>query len=381
MPARAPRESLVQPKNKRLTEDHAVTESEAEDPNPRATKRRKIETPRKPRRVVATQETAVADTSVTRSRRAPRQSDAVEVADDGHDSPVPEPTSKPERRSARRNSTAPHDPGNGAVKELQKSLLQKEMSLKRDRQTLEGETKQLDKREKALQKKELAFERSVLQLEEKTTAVKDREQAARKRELGLKTQETEIEKRTSELRKREQEVSDRAVVAKMIRTEEFLAELEAKWQCALCCDVMAHPYSLSPAGCGHIYCSLCILKWFFTNLCDGCGGWCKILECPLCRTALVKIPGAIPRPMYSLPFTPARAADERITEMIDILRGPVPAGPSKPSGIKGGKEFVFVITDMNVPYIAMFCPRIALQILTTVEDERRCVVWWPVGRN
>ncbi|TFY54935.1 hypothetical protein EVJ58_g8568 [Rhodofomes roseus] len=250
----------------RKQEDPAVTEPEAEDPNPRAPKQRKVETPRKPGRIVAMQETAAADTSVTRSRRAPRQSDAVEVADGGDGSPAPEPI----------------NPDDGAS----------------DWQIFEDELRssniQFDKREKALQKK-------LGKLAKETEAVRDREQ-----------------------------------------------------------DVLANPYSLSPADCGHVYCSLCILQWFFTNLCDRCKGWCKILECPLCRTALPQIPSAIPRPIHSLPFTPAHAADERITEVIDTLRGPVPAGPSKPSGIRVGKGFVFIITDSNVPYIAVFCTRIAL---------------------
>ena len=36
--------------------------------------------------------------------------------------------------------------------------------------------------------------------------------------------------------------------------------------------------------------------------------------------------------MCMLPFTPARAADERITQLIDSLCGPVPESPSKSSG-------------------------------------------------
>ena len=41
--------------------------------------------------------------------------------------------------------------------------------------------------------------------------------------------------------------------------------------------------------------------------------------------------------MYTLPFTPARAADERITQLVDSLRGPVPESPSKSSSSKRGK--------------------------------------------
>ena len=41
--------------------------------------------------------------------------------------------------------------------------------------------------------------------------------------------------------------------------------------------------------------------------------------------------------MYTLPFTPARAADERIIQLLDSLRGPEPESPPKSSGNKKGK--------------------------------------------
>ena len=41
--------------------------------------------------------------------------------------------------------------------------------------------------------------------------------------------------------------------------------------------------------------------------------------------------------MYMLPFTPARAADEQITQLINILRGPVLKGTSKSSDRKRGE--------------------------------------------
>ena len=41
--------------------------------------------------------------------------------------------------------------------------------------------------------------------------------------------------------------------------------------------------------------------------------------------------------MCMLPFTPARAADERITQLIDSLCGPVLKSPSKSSDSKRGK--------------------------------------------
>ena len=101
----------------------------------------------------------------------------------------------------------------------------------------------------------------------------------------------------------------------------------------------AYPYSLSPAGCGHTYCAICILKWYFSNMCNDCVGWCYPLDCPLCRAVLPgsERPDERPRPMFALPFTPARAADERITNLIDSLCGPVPESPSKASSSKRSK--------------------------------------------
>lgn len=91
----------------------------------------------------------------------------------------------------------------------------------------------------------------------------------------------------------------------------------------------ACPYILSPPQCGHTYCAICILLWFFSSVCDHCQAWCEELACPLCRTSLPQVPNEVPRPMFALPFTPARAANERITFLIDSLGGPMP-DPSAP---------------------------------------------------
>ncbi|EPS94032.1 hypothetical protein FOMPIDRAFT_1135050, partial [Fomitopsis schrenkii] len=92
----------------------------------------------------------------------------------------------------------------------------------------------------------------------------------------------------------------------------------------------ACPYILSPPQCGHTYCALCILRWFFSNVCVHCQGWCQDLACPLCRAPLPEIPNVIPRTMSVLPFTPARAANERIMFLIDSLGRPQDVKSSTP---------------------------------------------------
>ncbi|KAH9923332.1 uncharacterized protein B0H18DRAFT_878767, partial [Fomitopsis serialis] len=96
----------------------------------------------------------------------------------------------------------------------------------------------------------------------------------------------------------------------------------------------ACPYSLSPASCGHSFCALCLLQWYFTHLCDACSSWCSELACPLCRAELPNDwAGELiwPRPMFTLPFTPSRLADERVTALVDMLCGPVPTNSSEGS--------------------------------------------------
>ncbi|KAH9931843.1 uncharacterized protein B0H18DRAFT_871805 [Fomitopsis serialis] len=102
----------------------------------------------------------------------------------------------------------------------------------------------------------------------------------------------------------------------------------------------ACPYSLSPVRCGHTFCALCLLKWWLSNLCDDCGGWCNTLQCPLCRQLLPSIYNTVPRAMYKLPFTPARLADERIVELLDVLQGPELENPdaAAPTGLSTGWE-------------------------------------------
>ncbi|KAH9926942.1 uncharacterized protein B0H18DRAFT_1004613 [Fomitopsis serialis] len=314
-------------------EEPDETETEAEEPPLPPSKRRKIAgaTPPKARPAVDAEGTSAPAASSTGPRRSSRQSgtqDTAQVDADSDDLPA-EPVKEQSKRITRRVVTALPDPDDGRAVQQDKDV---QKTLKRDRQAFEREA---SRREKAVQKREQGVERSAAQYQEKIAALEQRERACDKREAQCQTRENQLNKRTAELQKREQEVADRALVIKMGRTEEVLAELEAKWQCALCCDVMACPYSLNLTSCGHSYCAQCLLKWFFTNLCNACGGWCQPLDCPLCRATLPTVPIPVPRDMTSLPFTPARAASDRIIELIDSLRGPLQSSPSKAGSSKG----------------------------------------------
>lgn len=82
---------------------------------------------------------------------------------------------------------------------------------------------------------------------------------------------------------------------------------------------MAHPYTLNPGQCGHTFCALCILKWFFSRLHPPCGGWHESVDCPLCRSLLVITPDRTPRLDITFPFVPNRTAAAVLESMIEKL--------------------------------------------------------------
>lgn len=93
--------------------------------------------------------------------------------------------------------------------------------------------------------------------------------------------------------------------------------------CARAC-----PYAMTPRNCGHTFCATCILKWFFSRLHKGCGGWHEAVDCPLCRTALPHTPERTPRYNSSFPFTPNRTADTAIRGMINAIAHELDAASS-----------------------------------------------------
>jgi len=86
-----------------------------------------------------------------------------------------------------------------------------------------------------------------------------------------------------------------------------------------CYEIMAHPYTLNPGQCGHTFCAICILKWFFSRLHRACGGWHESVDCPICRSLLVITPDRVPRLDITFPFVPNRTAGALCESLIDKL--------------------------------------------------------------
>ena len=85
---------------------------------------------------------------------------------------------------------------------------------------------------------------------------------------------------------------------------------------------MAHPFLLGPAQCGHTFCAMCILKWFFSRLHRACGGWHEPVDCPICRTSLILTPDRPPRPNFTFPFVPNRIASSILESLVQKLARP-----------------------------------------------------------
>jgi len=86
-----------------------------------------------------------------------------------------------------------------------------------------------------------------------------------------------------------------------------------------CYEIMAHPYTLNPVRCGHTFCAICILRWFFARLHLGCGRWHEPVDCPICRGLLVLTPEKIPRLEITIPFVPNRTAAAVCESLIEKL--------------------------------------------------------------
>ncbi|GLB41817.1 putative RING-type zinc-finger [Lyophyllum shimeji] len=152
-----------------------------------------------------------------------------------------------------------------------------------------------------------------------------REKALLKEEQDCKRREIELDERASLLLKKEAEAS---LVLSQIperEAEAALAQLEEHFTCALCYEIMAHPYTLNPGQCGHTFCAICILKWFFSRLHMHCGAWHESVDCPICRSLLVITPDRVPRPDTTFPFVPNRTAAAVCETLIEKLRN-APSG-------------------------------------------------------
>jgi len=101
--------------------------------------------------------------------------------------------------------------------------------------------------------------------------------------------------------------------------ESTLRQLEEHFMCALCYEILAAPYALNPGHCGHTFCALCILKWFFSRLHRPCGGWHESVDCPICRSVLISTPEGAVRGLATFPFVPNRVAAATIESLVEKL--------------------------------------------------------------
>lgn len=177
-----------------------------------------------------------------------------------------------------------------------------------------------------------------------------------KREKALLSMEQECKRKSDELDERILSISRKEDEASLMMSRlaereatVVLGQLEEHFTCALlvllflhlhfcrhihreyrCYEIMAHPYTLNPGQCGHTFCALCILKWFFSRLHRACGGWHESVDCPICRSLLVITPDRVPRLDITFPFVPNRTAAAVCESLIEKLA----QFPSDPSIVK-----------------------------------------------
>jgi hypothetical protein len=61
---------------------------------------------------------------------------------------------------------------------------------------------------------------------------------------------------------------------------------------------------------------------------QACGGWHDQVDCPICRCYFTPLPAALARESWPFPFTPNRALDSYLKEMIGKLASEGPASGS-----------------------------------------------------
>ncbi|KAL0577907.1 hypothetical protein V5O48_004071 [Marasmius crinis-equi] len=146
-----------------------------------------------------------------------------------------------------------------------------------------------------------------------------REQALFKKEQTYKQTIQDLRLQNASLTTKVEDTTQQLSRIRQSEAEAALAQLEEHFTCPLCYEVMAHPYSLNPGQCGHTFCALCILKWFFSRLHKQCGGWHESVDCPICRSLLVITPDRTPRLDVTFPFVPNRIAATICESLIEKL--------------------------------------------------------------
>lgn len=166
-----------------------------------------------------------------------------------------------------------------------------------------------------------------------------REKSLIDKERDYRRRSDDLEQRMLSLSRKEDEAS--TIMSRIVHREitSHLQQLEEHFMCALsvfpcilgghmsyplfrCYEVLAAPYSLNPANCGHTFCAVCILKWFFSRLHRACGGWHESVDCPICRSLLIITPETSPRLLFTFPFVPNRIAAATIESLVEKIAKP-----------------------------------------------------------
>jgi len=139
----------------------------------------------------------------------------------------------------------------------------------------------------------------------------------------LRCREKALNERERDLKKKQEDLDSQAqnidTIMKEKEKEMTLAFLDDNFSCALCCEIIACPYSPTSVDCGHSFCAICLLKWFFSRLHRACGSWHESVACPFCRTPLAHTPPDPPRHLSTFPFAPNRLADASIRAALEKL--------------------------------------------------------------
>ncbi|KAF9054518.1 hypothetical protein BJ165DRAFT_1439480 [Panaeolus papilionaceus] len=146
-----------------------------------------------------------------------------------------------------------------------------------------------------------------------------REKDLIRKEIALQARSDALDERTSSVSRKEDQVKEMMSQISRREAESALQILEEHFMCSLCYEVLAVPYTLNPPSCGHTFCALCILKWFFSRLHRACGGWHESVDCPICRNLLIITPESVPRSHATFPFVPNRVAASVIDSLLEKL--------------------------------------------------------------
>ncbi|EMD39131.1 hypothetical protein CERSUDRAFT_104393 [Gelatoporia subvermispora B] len=146
-----------------------------------------------------------------------------------------------------------------------------------------------------------------------------REKEIERREKEFSRKSANLAKKEESLQKREKQINELMLNLCVDRGEQALHKLDDMFQCELCLDVLAAPYTMVPEKCGHTFCSLCILQYYLGKFHDDCCKFHQPMDCPKCRTVLPWPNAHHKRASCSCPFTPNRLADGVIEQHVEVL--------------------------------------------------------------